>query len=207
MALANQNTPFGLAPKRFINGMNYNGGARLYQIPAAVTNAIFVGDPIIKTAGTADANGIPGCNLASAGAGDLITGVVVGFLPVPAWLGTPGPIYRSSGTKAAAVYIYVCDDPLVLFEIQENDNVGGTPGTPLAVATVGKNANLASGTGSTTTGLSGWMLECNGAATTQNFQLSIIEFVQGPTYVAASLYGKVLVRINQHTEVPNSLGI
>lgn len=205
--MANQNTPYGLRPVRLNSGEPYNGQARMYQIPASDTNAYFVGDPVIKTAGTADANGIPGVTLASAGAGNLITGVIVGFVAQGGMITSNGPFSRPAAAQTAAWYVLVADDPGLIFAIQENDNVGGVAGTPLAVTAVGKNANLVSGSGSTSTGNSGWMLQANGTATTQNFQLNIVEFFQEAGAVAAALYAKVLVRINQHTETPNSSGI
>jgi hypothetical protein len=214
--MANPNTPFGLSPINRLDGAGWRDSLTLYFVPAAQTNALYVGDPVIKKAAAADTNGVNAVDLASAGAGNLITGVVCGFYGVcaagaaaPSFFGlsgTPGPAFRPA-TTSLDYYVLVNDDPEAEFVIQENDNVGGVAGTPLAVTAVGKNANLVSGTGSQYTGLSGWMLQANGTATTQNFQLNIKGFLQEADNVAGAAFAKVIVSINQHTETPNSAGI
>lgn len=215
--MANPNTPYGLVPVTRLDGANWRDSLTMYFVPAAYTNALYVGDPVIKKAASADVNGVNAVDLAAAGAGNLITGVVCGFLgactagkggPISFFTlsGNPGPAYRPASTSQDW-YVLVNDDPEAEFIIQENDNYGGTAGTPLPVAAVGKNANLVSGTGSPYTGWSGWMLNSNGVNTTQNFQLNIKGFLAEADNVAGAAYAKVIVSINQHTEIPNSLGI
>ena len=160
MAAVNPNTPQGLVPLRRIDGAKWNDSARKYFVPAANTHALFVGDPVIKVAGSADSQGVNGVDLAAAGDGDKITGVVVGFVGScaagaanPGFFGSsgqPGPYYRPASTTLD-YYVLVVDDPEVEFAIQSNDN-GGIP----AATIVGKNVDLVSGAGSQYTGLSGW---------------------------------------------------
>lgn len=218
--MANPNTPYGLQPIRRLDGATWNDSLTVYQVPAAYGSAMYIGDPVIKVAGSADANGINGINLATAGAGNLITGVICGWAGIGTFnygagnngpslfgaSGSPGNIFRPASTSQV-YYALVNDDPEAEFVIQENDNSGGVAGTPLPLAAVGKNANLVAGNGSAYTGWSGWMLQANGVAATQNFQLNIKGFLQEPDNTPAALYAKVIVSINQHTETVNTAGI
>lgn len=211
--MANPNTPYGLQPIQRLDGAAYRASARLYFVPAANTNALYVGDPVIKTHASADTNGIPGVDLASAGTGNQITGVVVGFYGTCTagtgaygqffgLSGTPGPAYRPA-TTSLDYYVLVNDDPEASFAVQCND----AGGVPAVTALVGLNANLASGAGSVYTGLSGWQLTPTGAATTNTLQLRVIEVLREVDNVGGSANAKYVVQINQHTELPHQAGI
>lgn len=211
--MANPNTPFGLQPVQRLDGAALSARARLYFVPAANTNALFVGDPVIKTHASADTNGIPGCDLATAGTGNQITGVVVGFYGTCTagtgqygnffgLSGTPGPANRPA-TTSLDFYVLVNDDPEAQFIVQCND----AGGVPAATALVGLNANLASAAGSAFTGLSGWQLTPTGAATTNTLQLRVIEALKEADNTPGSANAKYVVQINQHTELPHQAGI
>lgn len=216
---SNLNTPYGLQPVARLDGATWNDSLRVYFVPAANTNALFVGDPIVKVAASADLNGINGVDLATAGTAGKITGVVCGFygscpaaksggpslsnVNMFASSGTPGNFYRPA-TTALDYYVLVNDDPEAQFYVQENDT-GAT--TPLGVASVGKNANLIAGTGSIYTGWSGWMLNVTGVGTGATLQVRIIGFTPDPTGNPGGVFGKLIVQINTHTELPNSAGI
>lgn len=161
--MANSNAPRGLSPVRYVNGRPYTGAVTRYFVPATDANAMFIGDPVIR-AGSADGRGIPTVALATAAGGAYVTGAIVGFEPNPDNLSLT---YRLAST---ARYVMVADDPDLLFQIQE-DSVGGA----LAATSVSLNADLIAGTGSTTTGQSGWMLDSSTAATTATLQLRIVE--------------------------------
>lgn len=149
--------PFGLRPVRYKSGAPYNGAANMYHVPASDGTALFVGDPVI-IAGTGDADGVSSVTRAAAGA--RITGVVVGFAPVPGATTDTGLRlgYRPASTLD---YPLVADDPALLFEANE-DGVGGF----LAVTDIGNNVDLVAGAGSTYTKLSGYMLDSSTKATT-----------------------------------------
>jgi hypothetical protein len=184
--MANTNNPEGLKPVRYKSGAPYNGACNIYYVPASDGTALYVGDPVI-IAGDADAAGVPTCTRATAGSAGRITGVVVGVRNTPS-LTTR---YRAAST---AQYVYVADDPNLLFEIQE-DAVGGA----LAAVDVGLNADLISGSGSTVTGLSGFQLDTSTKATTATLQLRIEGFVRREDN-AIGANAKVLVGINLPTE-------
>lgn len=185
--MANTNSPTGLQPVRYRNGSPWMGAARRYFHPATDSTALFLGDPVI-IAGSGDTDGVPTCTRATAGSAGRITGVVVGFEP-NATLNAVG-----YGAGSTAFYVLVADDPALLFEIQE-DAVGGA----LAATSIGLNADLVAGSGSTATKLSGFQLDSSTAATTATLQLRIIEFVQRvDNEIGAN--AKVLVAINLPTE-------
>lgn len=183
--MANSNAPRGLVPVRHRSGAPYNGAANLYFVPASDGTALFVGDPVI-IGGSADADGIPTAIRATAAGGAYISGVVVGFVP------DPTNLELKNRTASTARYVYVCDDPDVIFEIQE-DAVGGA----LAATNVGQNIDLVSGTGSTVTGYSGFQADSSTAATTNTLQLRIVRFAQRPDN-EISANAKVEVAINLH---------
>jgi hypothetical protein len=156
--MANVNAAKGFSPVRFSNGRPYNGAGNSYFVPATDATALFIGDPVIL-AGSADAKGVPTITRATAAGGNYVSGVVIGFLPDPTNLTLT---YRPAST---ARYAIVEDDPSVQYEIQE-DSVGGA----LAATNVGQNIDFIAGSGSTSTGLSGFMIDSSTAATTNTLQ-------------------------------------
>jgi len=154
--MANVDAPFGLAPTRHLDGSPYNGQHRYYYTPSSLAGDIFIGDPVIALGDANDnevqgyaAATIPEVTIATAGDGNIITGVVVGVLPVT----NDSTIYREASTERI---LMVCDDPDVIYEIQD-DGAGA-----LVADTVGLNAvMIAGGGGSTTTGRSSWELDGN----------------------------------------------
>lgn len=192
--MANANTPMGLAPKEYLDGSPWNGAAHLYCILSADGNAYAIGDPV-TLAGSGDDNGIANVTLATAGTGNPVTGVIVsagglkngGFMADPTDLNTT----VIPATKTKNYYVMVCDDPNVLFEVQE-DSVGNN----VAKTDLGNNFNLASGTNSGY--LSGWLLDSSSAANTATLQLKLVRLAQRSDN-AIGQYGKWLVKINNHT--------
>lgn len=183
--MANVNRVNGFRPTRYLNGAPWNGAATKYFVRAADSTALFIGDAV-KLDGGSDAGGIRSVTQATAGAAAI--GVVVGMVVDPLTINSP--MYRTAST---ARYLMVADDPNLLFECQE-DAVGGA----LASDSVGLNASLIVGSGSTTTGLSGMQLDTSTAATTATLELKIMEFVQRADNEVGSANAKVIVKINNH---------
>jgi len=203
--MANENRPFGLKPLRYKGGGPYNGAVNPYYIQSDYATALFIGDPVVKTgtANTAEVN-VPGAGKFGIGvlpsinktaAGDVdgntkrITGVIVGFSPLPTDLSKN---YNPASTARVA---YVCDDPDVIFEIQAD---GAVP-----AASMGLNAVLIyTQSGSTTTGLSGAELDTTSdvpAADASN-QLIILRASNREDNDTTLTRAKVEVMINCHTE-------
>lgn len=185
--MANSNIASGLTPKRYRNGAPFVGPLRRYYHPAADSTALYIGDPVIN-AGSADTDGTPTATRATAASAGRITGVVVGFEP-NATINAAG-----YGAASTAFYILVCDDPAVLYEIQE-DSVGGA----LAATSVGLNADLIAASGNNATKQSGFMLDSSTAATTATLQLRIVQLEQRADNEIGT-NAKWLVAINLPTE-------
>lgn len=185
--MPNSNAPSGLTPKRYRNGAPFVGPLRRYFHPATDSTALYIGDPVI-IAGSADTDGTPTCTRATAASAGRITGVVVGFEP-NATLNAAG-----YGAASTAFYPLVCDDPAVLYEIQE-DSVGGA----LAATSVGLNADLIAASGNNATKQSGFMLDSSTAAVTATLQLRVVQLEQRADNEIGT-NAKWLVAINLPTE-------
>lgn len=207
--MANANNPQGLTPRRYRNGSPWMGAARHYYRPASDTNPLYIGDPVVITAGS-DPNGFPSCVRATAGTGNRITGAVVGFRP-------NSTLVSGSASNALAAstagYVIVADDPALLFEIQES---AATDGAALTAAAMGKNANLTSAVAGNAFNGSGFQLDSTSAATTNTLQVRIVEAerridnsIIGTNGSPGAAYSKWLVAINQPTETgaAGSLGV
>lgn len=195
--MANANAPLGLRPISD-NGFPFTGQGRLVCFLATDANNIFLGDPIVPT-GAADANGVPVCTIATAGATNTVLGAFIGRTNGPAAGGLANaaapvtrdlPVYRQA---SVLTYGLVCDDPNQLYVIQEDSNGGA-----IAQANGGfTNANLVSGAGSTVTGFSGWQLQSSSVSQSANptYQLRILGLLRGPDN-ALGVNAKWVVRIN-----------
>lgn len=175
--MANVSRINGFRPVKYLNGAPWNGQYNKYYVQSSDGTALFVGD-LVKFDGGADSNGVPSVTKALASdnssTGSVCVGVIVGFEPLYTNLNTP--VYRAAST---ARYVYIADDPMLLFEAQE-DGVGGA----LATTSVGLNANLiASNAGSTTTGASGMEVDTSTAATTAGLVLRIVGFTDRKSVV------------------------
>jgi hypothetical protein len=134
--MANINAPFGLRPSHYLNGANWSGKARRYYVPSTdSTYAYYIGDLVSPVANGNLLNGCPGVELThhSGGRGNAWTtgdaascGVIVG---IGSAVATPmGSIAQASDptnlsivyapvTKAHDYYLWVVDDPMVVFEV------------------------------------------------------------------------------------------
>lgn len=191
--MANVDRPNGLRPVQHIGGSAWNGKTNMYLLPAADGTATFVGD-LVKLGGSAgaaatvvngiDVEGMP--TIAQSAAGDGGVGVVVGFLPNQDNLSQK---HRAASTNRIAL---VCDDPSVIYEIQE---VSG--GTALTATEVSLNANVVVGSGNTTTGASGMELDNSTEAATADLDLRIMGLVRRPDNNYGE-HAKWLVMISTH---------
>lgn len=189
--MANTNIATGLTPRRYRSGAPFVGPLRKYYVPASDATALFNGDPVVL-AGTGDARGVSAVTRASVGG--RITGVVCGIANDPSVPGSNDMLelgYRPASTEG---YVLVCDDPDVLYEIQE-DSDGGA----LAATNIGQNADIVIAAGSTFTRRSGVMLDSSTAAVTATLALRIVELEQRvDNEIGAN--AKWLVAINLPTE-------
>lgn len=198
--MANANAPYGLKPLSYRDGAPYNGAFRTYWVNPTYGSAIYIGDPLIVT-GTSDANGVPGVQLATAGAGNYVTGSMIGITNnaglLLATLLQSAPVYLPASTGG---YIAVADDPFLLYSIQENSSPSA-----LSANVASENAALNAGSGgSTVSGQSSWQLDSNTAQTAAS-QLRIIQAVQAIANAPGN-YCQWLVTILQHSQT-NTTGV
>ena len=160
--MANTSAPFGLRPVRNANGTPWTGKPGHYYLPTSDTHVVFIGDPVdvVGTSNTTEVVCLGGTfppgtlqtvTHATLADTNFVSGVVVGFEAVT----RDSTTYREASTERVAL---VADDPDLIFEIQDDG------ATALTTSSVGLNAIIESGTGSTATGLSGYTLDTNGTA-------------------------------------------
>jgi hypothetical protein len=170
----------------------------MYSIPSTDTNPYFVGD-MVKVVASADATyGIPGVTLATAGAPARGVIVAVGANPQGGPYIDPTNLTLVSipATKTKAYFVLVCEDPTVIYEIQEN-----TGGTALVASQMSKNANIIYTAPASGVNVSGTTLD-NGVttnpATTASLNLRILGVVQRQGNTPYVINQRVLVSINSH---------
>lgn len=195
--MANTQNAFGLRPKQTLVGADWNSKLRPFYLPSTYATAVYIGDPI-KITGTSNTAAVetvtgrwvPGAlaevNLATAGATNKITGVVCAFLPTT----RDSLVYGPASTERVAL---VCVDPTMVYEIQAG-------ATALAATTVGLDAVLKSGTGSTVTGKSGWFMDSGDTtapAADATYQVNILNVsnIDGNDVASAYAIWDVILRI------------
>jgi hypothetical protein len=192
--MANPNKPSGLTPKNMISGADWDGRGNLYYIDQTDTNAYYTGD-VVALSGSGSADGVPGITLATAG--NTAVGVIIGLGGISTKGGPyvdPGNLNASLAVPATKIKGYtclVCDDPNVIFEVQESNG-------PLAVTDIGLNANLLYAAPSNPVNVySGMTLNATGKATTSTLNFKILGLVQRADN-ALGAFAKWRVLINNH---------
>lgn len=190
--MANANTPRGLEPVRYVSGSPYNGASNVYFVPSSDNTAIYIGG-LVKLAGGGSAEGIPTVT-GNVSSGNPVVGVVTGFKAVT----QESPLYRPASTDR---YVYVADDPDLLFEAQEDG---------VSVTTVnGATAQLSGFTsGSTVTGKSSVVISTANIYETSDTDddVRLVQFVQRSDN-EFGLYGRWLVRLNVHQYKDSAVGV
>lgn len=192
--MANTNAPNGLRPLKYRSGVPYNGECNLYYVAAGDATALGIGDPV-SLSGAADSTGKYQGVTQQAAPGDTIVGVVVGFKVDPTDLSLR---YRKASTER---YVWVADNPDLLFEIQE-DSVGGA----LTAANAGQNIDFATGSVDTTTAQSGFQLDSSTAATTATLDAKLIRLLNAEDNSLGN-YAKWVVSLNNHQYANQVAGV
>jgi hypothetical protein len=115
--MANIDRPHGFIPVCYKSGAPYNGSYRRYY-KDTTAGIIAVGDPVIRGTNSSDPQGYP--EIVRATTGSAVTGVVVGIEPHIDRLNQPRHLLA-----ADVGYVYVADDPNLLFEVQDNGGATG----------------------------------------------------------------------------------
>lgn len=197
--MANADTPRGLSPVRYLSGAPYNGAANLYYIPASDNTAAYIGG-LVKLAGDADADGIASVT-ANVATSNVVVGVIVGIEPGmgAGAKGRDSDIYRAASTER---YVWVADDPHLLFSVQDDASATLTSGA------VGSVADLAGfTTGSTATGLSSMEIAASTATTgSSDADVQIVGLVRDPNNSIGN-NANWLVRLRNHAFVGATNGV
>lgn len=196
--MANPTSGFGFVPVGHVNGSgSFTGMVNRYYIPSSDATALFLGDPVVIT-GDFHTDGTPIISVATVGTGvttDKITGAIVGFEPNVAM---PAQKHRLAST---AMYVLVNDDPGTIFKCRGDG--------AYATTDQGSTCQIASGSGNTTTGISGYVLDSSEIAQTATDQLVILGVIDDPTDsdISTALNVVYTVRFNMHTGNLPSAGI
>ena len=179
-------TGIGAIPVRRLGGGNFRVSP--YNVPATDSTALYIGD-FVELAATYD-TATDLAEVKAATAGNVLLGVVVGFLPDPSQ-----PYNGHYRVASTARVVLVCDDPAAIFQIQE-DAVGGAVSAVNVASSF--NADIIVAAGSTVTGLSGHMLDSSTAAATAA-NLKIVGVKRDKVNAAAASAGAILeVIIAEH---------
>ena len=175
--MANPNSPYGLKVVRHMSGNAPR--ANKYTITSGLAENIFTGDLCVLTAdGVITPHTATEVNNIGVFAGVSYTASDGEYVYSKYW---------PSGTVATDIVAYVYDDPYTVFRIQS----AGTP----AQTDVGACADVVAGTGSTSTGQSGFNL--NGTMSNGTATCKIIGLWEDPSNSFAQ-YAQLEVLINEH---------
>ena len=220
MALINM--PRGLTPVGTLTGAAYNEQGRMYYLPNDASNTYAIGD-IVGIAQGGDANGVPAVTKYATGAAPLPLGVIVGIRVADPGVSLVGADLALSKTylnkSAGNHYVYVVDDPNVVFMIQ-SDSTGVTRNQlhNLATATItaDQTSSLAAYAPFSNTVLTGPTTTNTVYSSANNTLFQIVGAPQDPVTqgalgaVSASTavpYLPVLVAWNQHQyKIVNAVG-
>ena len=183
--MANVNAAFGLVPVRHMSGNVPR--ANKYTIASGLAENIFTGDLcIIDANGQVTPHTATEVNNIGVFAGCSYTASDGSYVYSQYW---------PTGTTATNIIAYIYDDPYTVYKIQS----AGTP----AQTNIGNCADVVAGSGSTTTGQSGFSL--NGTMSNGTATCKIIGLWESPDNSMAQ-YAVLEVLLNEHL-LKDSAGI
>ena len=202
MAFANY--PSGLSPVESLIGAQWNEQGHLYFIPSTDTNQYALGDVVIPAAGS-DPDGVS--RVTKALNTSVPLGVIVGIRVADPGVSLQGPdltlaVIQIPATKTRGYYVYVVDDPQVVFEIP-TDLTYATNGTnlvdsitaPTNLVAANKNATFTVVNPTGNSPFSGTVLSLSSIATTATLPLKIIGMQVRPDNLLTNVPNGVPVRL------------
>jgi len=182
-------TPYGLIPYE-LAGAALRGAARKFPIGANNTNAIYFGSAVSLNSGVITVIGATPTTTRNT---NTPVGIFVGCEYVDASGRPTWAQYLPAGATNAgltSIYVYVVDDPRVVFKVQADESV--------ATTALGLNAPLVNVTaGSTVSGNSTCALDGSAVASTNTLAVKIIGFVESVYSTPGDAYTDCLVIWNQ----------
>lgn len=194
--MANVNRPKGLSPIQNGDGSPWNQRANLYYIANDASNTYAIGDIVMLAAGS-DADGVPAVTkwAGSVSAGSQPAGVIVGIRvadPGVSLVGNSLSLEKAYiGKSAGAHYVYVVDDPNVIYELQGDSTVWATThanNNCTVTLTADQTASLSNSSPFSST-------VATSPATTNTLPLQILGIVQRPDN-AYGAYAALRVKFN-----------
>lgn len=203
--------PFGFAPVRTLDSNTFNQQSTRYYIPSSDGSAFYIGDMVKVSAGTgADTAGVP--QVVKAAGTDTIRGIVIGVevanVNAPSLQGASLLLENTAipASKGKDYYVYVVDDPSVIFQIQDD----GITTANLVAANANKNFSVTVTAGATLTSDSGSVMLSSSLATTQGLNWRALGLYQGLNNGAQNAFGAFaywLAKCNQHDLQGNTVGV
>lgn len=209
--MANATTKYGLIPVRHFNGSPWNGQSTMYYIDKSDTVAYYLGD-VVQATNTGDlTTGAPGALLfgtrGSTSTSGAPRGVVVGFGTQAGNAGTSAPLMADPNdltamfipaTKTQNYYIWVVDDPTVVFRARTNT---------IASTAFNENTGLVVGLAPTApANQSTTYIDGASATTTATLPIKIMGAVNDPTndLTSPGTNAEIYVMLNTHDLFGNS---
>jgi len=121
--MANVNKPNGFSPVGTLSGASWNQQGRMYAVANDAANTYAIGD-VVMSAASASVLGVPLVTkwTGACAASGLPLGIIVGVQvadPTVSLVGTSISLEKTYLLQSAGVhYVYVVDDPLIIFEAQ-----------------------------------------------------------------------------------------
>jgi hypothetical protein len=202
--MANIVAPRGFVPTRYRDGSCWNGGVNMYHIPASDPNQYNPGDAV-KSSANGDANGISDVVKITNGT-DTVRGVIVGCLLAnpnqPSIQGTnlDLTVQNIPATKTRDYYVLVCDDPAVIYELQDDGL------SALTATACNKNASFTVANPTAPQQNSATVLTTASVGTSAALNLKIFGLAQLPNnaYGVNAIWN---VMFNQHEFQGNTAGV
>lgn len=192
--MANTNKVSGLTPVDHMLGHDWDSRGHVYYVASTDTTRLSPGDPV-KLTGTADTTGqYPGITRATAGATCVGVLLSIGVNPGAAYVDPANlDLVQAPATKLQAYYAFVCDDPFVIYEIQE-----AGAGANLVITDVGQNIDFVAADPAAGVRLSAFYADNNAHDTTSTRNLKLLGLVRRADN-ALGQYAKWRVLINNHS--------
>jgi hypothetical protein len=194
--MANVSKIAGLVPVKHLLGLDWDGRGNVYSVATTEGNILSIGDPV-KLSGSGDTNGIPGVVQATAGAACVGVIMAIGVNPQGPFINADNlSLIQAPATKVVVYYALVCDDPFVVFEVQE-----GGAGTALAAADIGENIDFLAAAPGTGVRISQFTINNAAHDTTSTRNCRLLGLQLDSRRAAGNTFGasaKWLVLINNH---------
>ena len=194
MAYPSVTAPYGLVPINSVDGKPYAGATRQLPIASTYNTAIYNGDIVaLVDGGTIALSGVT--NDSTTSAANYTYGVFVGVQYVNAQGQTVQAQYYPGNAAATSAVAYVVDDPMAAFKVAVVNSSSVVQTVNQSV--VGINMAIDQGTGSATTGNSGFGVlvptdNLGNAATLPVRAVSVIP----ETATGTNAFTEVVVKLN-----------